>query len=230
MISKMWSPQAFPDSRSRCVPEEPRGRDSSRLLQPQLKGLGGPAGQQEGEGCQEHQAHASRGKNPSQVEITLLYLLCPLKQELRKNGCRWTDKILSRKARLSNTLKDLSDGKTLQFWPWHFFLPKPLHQFFLTLKILTAPNQRLLCLQWHRSGAGESSHSLCQLCRQWTVSWRLQIHPRKLCHLPDEHRQEHNTLTGEWETISSGNLAVVWQCEVTNIIFSLYLWLTVLCL
>lgn len=50
MISKMWSPQAFPDSRSRCVFEEPRGRNPSGLLQPQLKGLGGPAGQQEGAG------------------------------------------------------------------------------------------------------------------------------------------------------------------------------------
>lgn len=165
---------------------------------------------------------------------TLLNKVSNQKYQL-KNGCRWKDKILSRKVRLSNALKDLSDGKTLQFWPWHFFCQG--HCIRLTLKTLRAPNQHLLCLQWHRSGPGESSHSLCQLCRQWTVSWRLQVHPRKLCHLPNEHRQEHNTLTGELETISSGILKetkrllfCVWQYDVTNVIFSLYLRLTVLCL
>lgn len=51
--------QAVLVSRSECVSEEPRGRDAPRLLQPQLKGLGRAAGQQEGEGRQKRQAETS---------------------------------------------------------------------------------------------------------------------------------------------------------------------------
>lgn len=92
-------------------------------------------------------------------------------------------------------------AKHCSFDPGFFFLPESLH--FWLWKQKTDPNQHLLCLQRHSSGAGESSHPLCQLCRQWTLSRRLQIHPRKLRHLPHEHRQEHNTLTGQLETFLS---------------------------
>lgn len=71
VMGRMCSPQALPHSGSRCVSEEPRGRDSTRLLQPQLQGLGGPADQPEGEGRQEHQALSSGGESPSEVEIML---------------------------------------------------------------------------------------------------------------------------------------------------------------
>lgn len=69
-----WSvfPQAFPELGSRCVSEKPWGGNSSRLLQPQLKGLGSSAGQQE-RARQEQQAGSSRGKSSSQVQNILFF-------------------------------------------------------------------------------------------------------------------------------------------------------------
>ena len=69
-VNNTWpfSPQGFPVSRSRRFSEEPRRRNSSGLLQPQLQGLGGSAGQQEGEGRQEQQTGSGRGESPTQVD------------------------------------------------------------------------------------------------------------------------------------------------------------------
>lgn len=94
-----------------------------------------------------------------------------------------------------------------------FNVSAPLHQIF---RLWRPQNQRLLLSQWHSSRAGKSSYSLHQLCWQWTLSRQLQIHPGKLCHLPNEHRQKHNTLAGDSETISSGflkKLGCFWKCE-----------------
>ena len=79
-----------------------------------------------------------------------------------------------------------------------------------------------VCLQWHIFGTGASSHSLCQLCRQWTLPRWLQIHLRKLCHFPHEYWQEHNTLTSQLKVISSGTLKEMKEREVTSVLFVLF--------